>query len=125
MALGMESGKIKDDQITASSSELERQASRGRLNYKLPSGEVGSWSSRWNDNMQWFQVDLGSGNRNVSGIATQGGTNYRGKPKWVEKYKLMYSDDGVNFQYYNDGGAPKKVRALTELDSQTANLTLN
>ncbi|XP_068737323.1 uncharacterized protein [Montipora capricornis] len=109
MALGMESGKIKDDQITASSSESEHPASRGRLNYKLPSGEVGSWSSRLKDNMQWFQVDLGSGNRNVSGIATQGGTDYRGRPRWVEKYKLMYSDDGVNFQYYNDGGATKKV----------------
>ncbi|XP_068737599.1 retinoschisin-like [Montipora capricornis] len=108
-ALGMESGEIKDDQITASTSEAEHQASRGRLNYKVPSGKVGSWSARVKDNMQWFQVDFGSGNRNVSGIATQGGTNYREKPKWVEKYQLMFSDDGVNFQYYNGGGATEKV----------------
>ena len=109
----MESGKIKDDQITASTSEAEHQASRGRLNYKVPSGKVGSWSARVKDNMQWFQVDFGSGNRNVSGIATQGGTNYREKSKWVEKYQLMFSDDGVNFQYYNGGGATEKVGAIT------------
>ena len=107
----MESGKIKDDQITASPSRLSCPASRGRLNYKLSSGKVGSWCS--NAKNPWFQVDLGSGNRNVSGIATQGGTNDRGIPRWVEKYKLMYSDDGVNFQYYNDGGASGKVTTFT------------
>ena len=105
----MESGKIKDNQITASTSEAEHQASRGRLNYEVSPGKVGSWSARVKDNMQWFQVDLGSGNRNVSGIATQGGTNYREKARWVEKYHLMFSDDGKDFQFYNDGGVNAKV----------------
>ncbi|XP_068749060.1 uncharacterized protein [Montipora capricornis] len=64
--------------------------------------------------MQWFQVDLGSGNRNVSGIATQGGTNYREKDRWVEKYHLMSSDDGKDFQFYNDGGVNAKEFAANK-----------
>ncbi|XP_067048500.1 uncharacterized protein [Acropora muricata] len=108
-ALGMESGKIKDDQITSSSNEADRQASRGRLNFEVYPGKPGSWSSRVKDNDQWLQVDLGTGKRNVSGIATQGGTNYRGKARWVAKYRLAFSDDGVNFHYYKGGEATDKV----------------
>ncbi|XP_044181722.1 protein crumbs-like [Acropora millepora] len=107
-ALGMESGKIKDDQITSSTNEPERQASRGRLNFEVSPGKPGSWCSRVKDNDQWLQVDLGNGNRNVSGIATQGGTNYRGKARWVQKYRLAFSDDGVNFHYYKGGEATDK-----------------
>lgn len=108
-ALGMESGKIKDDQITSSTNEPERQASRGRLNFEVYPGKPGSWCSLVKDKDQWLQVDLGNGNRNVSGIATQGGTNYRGKARWVQKYKLAFSDDGVNFHYYKGGEATDKV----------------
>ena len=105
----MESGKIKDDQITSSSNEAEHQASRGRLNFEVSPGKPGSWCSRVKDDDQWLQVDLGNGNRNVSGIATQGGTNYREKARWVGKYRLAFSDDGVNFHYYKGGEATDKV----------------
>ena len=105
----MESGKIKDDQITSSTNEAEHQASRGRLNFEVSPGKPGSWCSRVKDDDQWLQVDLGNGNRNVSGIATQGGTNYREKARWVGKYRLAFSDDGVNFHYYKGGEATDKV----------------
>ena len=110
----MESGKIKDDQITSSTNEPERQASRGRLNFEVSPGKPASWCSRVRDDYQWLQIDLGSRNRNVSSIATQGGTNYRGKARWVGKYKLMFSDDGMNFHYYKGGEAAAKVSATNE-----------
>ena len=110
----MESGKIKDDQITSSTNEAEHQSSRGRLNFEVSPGKAGSWCSCVKDEDQWLQVDLGNGNRNVSGIATQGGTNYREKARWVEKYRLAFIDDGVNFQYYKGGEATDKVSATNK-----------
>lgn len=110
-ALGMEKGKIADDQITASSSEAEHQASRGRLNYEVSPGNPGSWSARYKTTGEWLQVDLGGRPRNVSGIATQGGNNYRKKPARVTQYKLTYGNDGVNFQFYvEQGKGTEKVR---------------
>ena len=47
----------------------------------------------------------------MSGIATQGGTNYREKASWVEKYRLAFSDDDANFHYYKGGEATDKVSA--------------
>ena len=40
----------------------------------------------------------------VTRLATQGRNGYS---QWVTKYKLQYSDDGVNFQYYWEHGAIK------------------
>ena len=112
--IGMEDGTISDGQITASSNEAEHEASRGRLNFEVAPGKPGSWSARVKDLNQWLQVDLGTRHRNISGVATQGGTNYREKPRWVTKYKLKFSDDGVNFQYYKrEGQATDEVRKQT------------
>jgi len=38
----------------------------------------------------------------VTRVATQG--RYSVYNQWVTKYKLQYSDDGVNFQYYKEQG---------------------
>jgi len=99
----MESGAISDKQISASSADPNRAASRGRLHSGAVSNEVESWSVRVRNGNQWLQIDLGSrSGTNLTGVATQGGTNHRNKARWVTKYKLQYSDDGVNFQYYKD-----------------------
>jgi len=37
----------------------------------------------------------------VRRVATKG---YNGKNQYVKKYKLQFSDDGVNFQYYKEQG---------------------
>jgi len=39
----------------------------------------------------------------VTRVATQG--RNAAYSQWVTKYKLQYSDDGVNFQYYQENGA--------------------
>ena len=94
----MEDGSISDSQISASSQlDSSHAAIHGRLHF----GKAGSWSASSNDVNQWLQIDLGSRHTEVTRVATQGRNDY---PQWVAKYKLQYSDDGVNFQYYRDQG---------------------
>ena len=90
----MESGAILDEQITASSQWSDNYAPfHGRLQ------KQGSWSAAKNDLHQWLQVDLGNQYTKVTGVATQGAFF-----EWVTEYKLTYSDNGVNFQYYKEQG---------------------
>ena len=109
--LGMETGLIKDAQITASSELNSNHAAiQARLNFKAGKGKTGAWSARSNDANQWIQVTLGAYTE-LTGIATQG---RNGASEWVTKYQLQYSDDGVNFDYYKEAGqrSPKvKPRA--------------
>ena len=98
--LGMENGEISERQITASSQlDASHAAIQGRLNLKATENKGASWSAVSNDPSQWFQVDLGSPNTKVTGVATQGSNH---PPQWVTKYKLQFSNDGVNFHYYTD-----------------------
>ena len=100
----MENGAILDEQITASSQRNFNHASfQGRLHFQGIVSKAGSWSAGKNDLYQWLQVDLGSQYTNVTGVATQGRNGFQFN-QWVTKYKLTYSDDGVNFQYYREQG---------------------
>ena len=63
-----------------------------------------SWSAGVNDVNQWYQVDLGSEYTKVTGTATQGRGDH---PQWVTKYQLRYSENGVNFNYYQEQGSVK------------------
>ena len=101
-ALGVENGAILDGQISASTEyNAEYSASYARLNLQASSGNEGSWSPRTPDVSQWLQVTLGKHSTKVTRIATQGNNKYK---EWVFKYKLQYSDDGENFQYYKEQG---------------------
>ena len=102
-SLGMESGTITDGQITASSElSSDHIASFARLNRVKEGNRGGSWSAKTNDVNQWLQIELGSEYTNVTRISTQGRSDL---DQWVETYKLQYSDDGVNYQYYREQGA--------------------
>ena len=95
----MENGAIPDGQLKAST-EWD-----GNLN--VPQGRLRSprsWSTRYNDANQWYQVDVGSKYTKVTGTATQGRGDH---PQWVKKYKLQHSTDEVNFNYYREQGAVK------------------
>ena len=105
-ALGMEDGAISDAQISASSQwDANHAAKQGRLHFQAVSGKAGSWSAQFNDLNQWLQIDLGNQHAKVTRVATQG--RNAAYSQWVTKYKLQYSDDGVNFQYYQENGAIK------------------
>ena len=97
----MESGLIKDAQISASSQwDGNHAAIQARLNFKAGGGKAGSWSARRNDKSQWIQVAL-PGYTKVTRFATQGRNGF---DQWVTKYELQYSEDGVMFHYYREPG---------------------
>ena len=112
-ALGMQSGAITDGQITASSQfDANHGAIHGRLYMKQDGGKVGAWVPRRIDLKQWLQVDLGNLVTKITGVATQGRNGYRWS-QWVTMYRLQYSQDGVNFQYYKEQGQTRvKVSPL-------------
>ena len=97
----MENYAIADNQISASSQwDVNHAAIQGRLHFRRSGSKQGSWSSRTNDVNQWLQINLNKYTR-VTYIASQGRD---AADQWVTKYKLQYSNDGVNFQYYKEQG---------------------
>ena len=109
--MGMESGKILDKQITASSKyDANHAAHQGRLNFQevVEGGgpkKSGSWSACKSDQNQWLQVDLLHQESVVTSVATQGRNRnplWGEHNQWVKSYKLQYSNNGVDFEYYKD-----------------------
>ena len=107
----MESGKILDKQITASSEwDSIHAAHQGRLNFQeVVEGGVakksGSWTAHKSDKNQWLQVDLLREESVVTSVATQGRNRnpfWGPHSQWVKSYKLQYSNNGVDFEYYKD-----------------------
>ena len=111
--LGMENGAISDSQISASSQGNDNNGpQRARLNRKQEGKKMGAWCSLKNDIYQWLQVDLGT-YTTVTRIATQGRNEWY---QWVTKYRLQYSEDGVNFHLYKALGQDSaKVRPVSLL----------
>ena len=107
----MENGAIPDGHVSASSQWNANHAARqGRLNFQAVPGKAGSWSARRNDANQWLQIDLANEFTRITRVATQGRNGYS---QWVTKYKLQYSIDGMNFQYYREQGQTEsKVKTL-------------
>ena len=112
----MENGEISDRQITASSQlDASHAAIQGRLNMDATGNKAASWSAVSNDPSQWLQVDLGSPNTKVTGVATQGRNH---PPQWVTKYKLQFRNDGEKFHYYTD---PRQIQNKVEYIYRTLN----
>ena len=104
--LGMENGKIRDDQITASSIYSSYYRPRnGRLNFKATTNRHGAWASGPLDLNQWLQVDFKRSTL-ITGISTQGRQDAN---EHVTTYTISSSDDGKNFHSFK-AGALLKVR---------------
>ena len=108
----MESGKIPDSSLTASSSWSSRWApQKSRLNTKL--GGCAWLSISGSDpKKSWLQVDFGN-KTIVTGVATQGSCT---GVQWVKTYVIWYSDDAVNWKYCNEGGARKVSASQAKYD---------
>ena len=110
----MESGEISNGQVSASSEwDGNHAAIQARLYFEAAHDKAGSWSAKYNNLDQWLQIDLSSKHTLVTGLATQGRNGYG---QWVTKYKVQYSDNGVNFQYYiymEQGQVAIKVKSFS------------
>ena len=109
----MENGAISDHQISASSEYekiMNHKAFQGRLYFEPTPSAAGSWSAELNNANQWFQVDLGTPQTRITGVATQGRTDMNQR---VTKYKLQYRNNSTAFQYYKENGQVEdKVKSI-------------
>nr|KAF6396643.1 coagulation factor V [Rousettus aegyptiacus] len=98
--LGMESGKIGNAQITASSFKMSWwgdywEPFRARLNAQ---GRVNAWQAKANNNKQWLQIDLLKVKK-ITAIITQGCKSLSSE-MYVKSYAIHYSDQGVEWKPY-------------------------
>ena len=98
LTLGMESGVIQDNQISASSfDDKEHMPQYGRLrNHSY-------WRANENDLSPWFQVSFDQ-SMIISAVAIQGVVQVAPEDgvEWVEEFRLVYSDGGSSWQSYSD-----------------------
>ncbi|XP_064861863.1 neuropilin-1a-like [Oncorhynchus nerka] len=97
--LGMESGEITSDQITASSQYNPNWSpERSRLNYK-----ENGWTPSEDSAREWIQVDLGF-LRFVSAVGTQGAISKETKKEYfVHSYKVDVSSNGEDWVTIKEG----------------------
>ncbi|XP_069554513.1 neuropilin-2a isoform X3 [Brachyistius frenatus] len=111
MALGMEPGKISDDQISASTTFydnrwLPRQA---RLN-----NDDNAWTPSEDSNKEYIQVDLHF-LKVLTGISTQGAVSKETqKSYYVTTFKLEVSTNGEDWMVYRHGKNHKIFHANTD-----------
>ncbi|KAI7810391.1 neuropilin-2a isoform X1 [Triplophysa rosa] len=110
-AFGMESAKISDDQITASSSFYDGrwQARQARLN-----NDDNAWTPGEDSNREFLQVDL-QFLKVLTGIATQGAVSKETKTSYyVTTFKLEVSTNGEDWMIYRHGKNHKIFHANTD-----------
>ncbi|XP_076819962.1 lactadherin-like [Clavelina lepadiformis] len=116
---GVKSGKVRDDEMTASSFyDQNMAASEGRLD---SSGRIGNfWTpyhSRWETPGEWLQVDLRTPAR-VTGVVTQGGASW-----WVKSFKISFGNSTEQLQVIQDvDGNDVIFPGNTDLNSHVQNM---
>ena len=107
--LGMGSGRIRNSQISSSSSwDRNHEAYLARLNHRKRGHLIGAWSAKYNNRYQWIKVDFRRPTRLVM-IASQGRQDAR---QWVTQYYVTYSQDGIHWAEYKIKGSRKVIRFL-------------
>lgn len=103
--LGLESGLVTKQQMSASSSRNKYYGpENARLNFAAVRGKKGAWSSKRNDQNEFLQVDFWR-NVKITKFQTQGRQDY---DQWVTRYTLSYCANGsLTFQTYQENGIDK------------------
>ncbi|XP_073711368.1 coagulation factor V [Misgurnus anguillicaudatus] len=121
--LGMQSGDITDNQITASTVAFNWYTKHwhpwyARLNKQ---GTTNAWQAKNNDMQQWIQVEFPIAKK-ITGIITQGAKSLYTE-MFVTTFALEYSDDGKKWMKYTDDKkyAQKVFQANTDNNSQVKN----
>ncbi|CDW78828.1 galactose-binding domain-containing protein [Stylonychia lemnae] len=86
--------------VTASSEyNPDHSIHRCMINQSRVRQGAAAWQAGFNEIGQWIQVCLMTP-RYVTSVSIQGRQN---KEQWVTKFKIMYSVDGVQWQYHENG----------------------
>ena len=113
-AFGLESGAIKNQQITAFSQyDVNHGPENARLSHVADGRKKGTWSAETSDANQWLQVDFGR-NVKITKFATQGRQDNK---QWVKTYSLSFSEENAPaFQTYQENDADKVRNILLQSD---------
>ncbi|KAF7658552.1 hypothetical protein LDENG_00010660 [Lucifuga dentata] len=107
--LGFESGSVTSDQISCSNQDQYTGWYSSWIPYKARLNNQGfgcAWLSKYNDQHQWFQIDLKEVSV-VSGILTQGRCD---ADEWITKYSIQYRTvENLNWIYYKDQTGNNRV----------------
>jgi len=96
----MQSGVVKDAQLTASSSYPDSfPPSEARL--ERSGYPYDAWKPRHNNDKQWLQIEFTKA-KQINGVATQGYYS-----EWVTEYSLQYSNTSDKFAEYTVDGITK------------------
>ena len=108
--MGMQSGRLKNHMITASSKwDVNHAAHLARLHYRRRGRFMGAWSARYNTRYQWLQVYFG-GAAKIIRICTQGRQDAN---QWVTQYYITHSMDRVHFSEYKERNTRKVLYEFT------------
>uniref|UniRef100_A0A8B9JFL2 F5/8 type C domain-containing protein n=1 Tax=Astyanax mexicanus TaxID=7994 RepID=A0A8B9JFL2_ASTMX len=104
--LGLESLRVKDTQLQASSFQRRGLGPhRGRLNIQsgVEDGDIydGAWCALYEDKKQWLQVDALRATR-FTGVIIQGRTSLWSW-NWVETFKVQFSNDSITWKTCKNG----------------------
>ncbi|KAL7981749.1 hypothetical protein Chor_001564 [Crotalus horridus] len=104
--LGLESLRVRDSQLRASSSKRDGLGPhRGRLNIQsgIHDGDLydGGWCAGYDDKDQWLEIDARRLTR-FTGVITQG-LNSIWTYSWVTSYKIQFSNDTHRWQPCRNG----------------------
>ncbi|XP_028848195.1 discoidin, CUB and LCCL domain-containing protein 2 [Denticeps clupeoides] len=103
--LGMESGVVRDSQVSASSVwewSQELASEWGPSGARLKRAGL-PWAAAHLDQQQWIQVDLKRGKR-ITGIITTGSALLEHQ-FYVSAYRVLYSQDGQQWMTYQESSS--------------------
>ena len=101
---GIQNGRVKNTQITASSMANKYHAPYfGRLKQVRRGRNMGGWSARYNNHNQWIQFDLRRLLK-LTMVSTQGRKLAK---QWVTRYTISTSIDCAHFVPYKQRGRLK------------------
>ena len=102
--LGLQSGRLRNSKITASSEWNHKHAAwLGRLGRPARSGYAGAWCAKHNNHYQWIKFDFSRPLR-ITQVATQGRQDY---DQWVTRYTISSSVDGTHWAMCRDKSQDK------------------
>ena len=119
-ALGLQNGRIRNNQITASS-EVNRYHAAwiGRLGRVKAGRYIGAWCPKHRNHNQWFKVDFRRLMK-ITKIATQGRQD---AGHWVTSYYLSSSVDNVHWAIYRFRSANKVFSRISTIVCSSAMIT--
>uniref|UniRef100_A0A4W3HW87 Probable carboxypeptidase X1 n=1 Tax=Callorhinchus milii TaxID=7868 RepID=A0A4W3HW87_CALMI len=125
--LGLESLRVEDDQLQASSHlRYGLGAHRGRLNIQggieEGDGYDGSWCAGRADKNQWLQLDTRRLTK-FTGVITQGRSSIWSWD-WVTSYQLYFSNDTHAWTPYKNGSEVVMFGANTDMETPVLNSLL-